>query len=160
MYQTTLNKPAELDAALELVENTTKLVEIFNSHRPLLTASDCRMKQLGETRNYFGQWLSASEQHCFTLQTRFDLLCTIDGLKELFSKCLRQRQCINPGYINSDVIENHFCMVRGLFNGSSDHPNYFIYKSLQNAVILTQPVNLPSKRNSHSSYISPPNDLV
>ena len=82
-------------------------------------------------------------------------MCTIDGLLEIIKICVKGRISLILAYLNSDVVENHFCMVRSLFNGASDHPDYFTYKSLQNSIILTQPLNLPKTRNSNT-YVSPP----
>ena len=83
-------------------------------------------------------------------------MCTINALLELVSHCSKDRVSVVPAYVNSDVIENHFSMVRSLFNGASEHPTYYVYKSLQNSVILTQPPGLPKKRNACNSYIQPP----
>lgn len=154
LYRTSLASPTTIDATIELLEHTTKLIEVFLSRRPLVTLSDSRLADLRTCHTYFNQWLDVSAEKSFTAQTRFDLLCTIAGSIELFTKCCRNRRILTPGVINSDVIENHFCMIRGLFNGASDHPNYFTYKSLQQCVILTQPVGLPGSRNAHSTYVS------
>ena len=114
--------------------------------------SDDRVKELVKIELYFSQFKDKPPKDSFTTQTTFDTLCTLGGTLQLLNITTKKRISIVPGYLNSDVVENHFCMVRSLFNGANDNPTYFTYKGLQNSVILTQPVNLPKKRNS-DTYI-------
>lgn len=72
-----------------------------------------------------------------------------------YAKCVLPKQFkIIPAYINSDILENHFCLVRTLFTGAATHPNYAQYMSVQNSVVLTQPTGLPTKRNAQQ-YVEP-----
>ena len=155
LYQQSLDKPAELEATIELLQHSSNLVAIFNDQHPWSTLCDERYSKLKRAGEYFTQFEGVDPKCSFTTQTSYDILCTINGFLELLNHCVKNRLSIKPGYINSDIVENHFCMVRGLHNGASDHPTYHIYKSLQNSIILTQPAGLPKKRNSNT-YIEPP----
>jgi hypothetical protein len=122
------------------------------------SASDERMKNLQQAHSYFKQFLNKPSKDSFTCQTSYDVLCTIGGLLELFSRTIEVNKIsVVPGNVNSDIVENYFSMIRGLFNGSSDHPTYFQFKSMTNAVILTQP-QLSRKRNANidRAYVQAP----
>ena len=45
---------------------------------------------------------------------------------------------IVPSRINSDIVENHFCQQRGMFNDFNTHPTYSNYCTSVNSVILGQ----------------------
>ena len=154
-YATTLAKPEELEATIELLEHSSKMITLFLDRQPLCSAADPRIGILEQAADYFSQFQDAPATQSFTSATTYDINCTVNGLLELIRNSTKQGLPLVPSLLNSDVIENHFCMVRALFNGGSDHPSYFIYKNLQNAVILTQPVALPSNRNANTtnSYI-------
>lgn len=147
LYRETLEKPDELDATVELLEHTSKMVEIYLDRRPISMYGDERVKELMKAEQYFKQFVDKKPEESFTTQTTFDTICTLSGTLELLRILTSKRLSVAPGFINSDVVENHFCMVRSLFNGANDNPSYFAYKGLQNSVILTQPINLPKKRN-------------
>jgi hypothetical protein len=57
---------------------------------------------------------------------------------------------INPGYINSDIIENNFCQLRGIYNGLNTNPTLAQIGPSQTAVCLGQ-TTLSSKCNSGGS---------
>lgn len=155
-YLSTLEKPEEYDATVELLGHSSAMIEIFLDTKSLDDINDDRIIQLRRAKQYFSQFCGTDPRHSFTSQTTYDIQCTLGGLVELFQTVCEAGMSAVPAYINSDVVENHFCMVRSLFNGPSDHPNYYTYKSLQNAVILTQPTGLSRKRNSDTgkTYMS------
>ena len=131
------------------------MITLFMDRQQLCSAADPRIRRLEQAADYFSQFQDAPATLSFNSATTYHIHCTLNGLLELITNSKKQGLPLVPSLLNSDVIENHFCMVRALFNGGSDHPSYFIYKNLQNAVILTQPVALPSNRNANTtnSYI-------
>ena len=141
---------------MELLQHSSVMVEVFKDPRPLSTLSDPRIKKLQASANYFSQFVGADPTLSFTTQTSYDIMSSINGFIELLHNCIPLRLSLVPAYINSDAIENHFCMVRSLFNGASDHPAYYAYSNLQNSIILTQPPGLPKKRNANDSFIEVP----
>lgn len=156
-YVSTLSKPEELDATIELLEHTSELISIFLDKISIDSPKDPRMNKLKEAYKYFSQFLNKDPKESFTSQTSYDVLCTIGGLIELFEDMSVENVAVVPGNVNSDIVENYFSIIRGLFNGSSDHPNYFQYKTMTNAAILTQP-QLSRKRNANidRAYVQPP----
>ena len=155
LYQSKLQKPEELSATVELLENTSKLILLFNDQVPIIRESDEKLNVLSSAASYFRQFKGKDPKLSLTRETVYDMLCTINGLIEFIEHCCKRKISIILKYVNSDVIENHFCMVRTLFNGANDNPTYHTYKSLQNSIILTQPMGLPGKRNANT-YIEPP----
>ncbi len=47
--------------------------------------------------------------------------------------------CLCLYRFNSDIVENHFCSIRGLCNGNNTHPTYDMYSHSVVSVILAQP---------------------
>ena len=74
---------------------------------------------------------------------------------ELTGIIIKRGQSVNLATLNSDIVENHFCQIRTLYNGANNNPNYFSYMFMNNSVVITQPKSLPGKRNANI-YISPP----
>ena len=124
------------------------MVDIFLDRRPISAMNDSRVKDLAKAEKYFMQFKDKDPKKSFTSQTSFDTICTLSATLELLKIATSQHISVVPGFLNSDVVENHFCLVRSLFNGANENPSYFHYKGLQNSAMLTQPINLPKKRNS------------
>ena len=129
-------------------------MSIFNDRRPIQFVSDERLRRLQQVSHYFQQFSEREKKSSFTAESLYDIKSAMQGFIRLCSACLALNIAVIPAYINSDVIENHFCQVRSLFNGSNDHPTYAHYMGLQTSILLTKPVGLPSKRNA-SMYIEP-----
>lgn len=135
------------------------MVEVFlDTSSSVRGVTDKRIGDLSAAANYFTQFKGADKHYSFTNESTYDTLCTLNGVVELVKSCAKKKHPVVLGYVNSDIIENHFSMCRSLYNGASQHPNYFTYKSLQNSTILCQPVGLSNKRNAASgphTFIQP-----
>lgn len=157
-YVSTLSDKEEFAATLELVEHTAEMIEVFLDFRTIIKSDDVRIGKLQKAYNYFEQFQGKPAKDSFTKETSYDVLCTLGGIIELLTHATDVHSIpAVPANINSDIVENHFSMVRGLFNGSSDHPTYFCYLGIQNSAILTQP-QLSRKRNANidRAYVQPP----
>ena len=141
---------------IKLLEQTSKIVRIFNDKSLITAKSDKRLAALQEVLQYFQQFRAKPSKESFTRQCLEDLECCIIGTLEIIERILGRGDRVNLGYVNSDVIENHFCQVRTLYNGANNNPTYFAYNYIQNSIVLTQPKSLPGKRNA-ASYLKPPN---
>lgn len=68
---------SELDVTIELLKNTSVLVENFRDHRPILDISDDRLKQNRDVLNWFVEWENSNptqkEKLLISHQTRDDL---------------------------------------------------------------------------------------
>jgi hypothetical protein len=56
LYQGTLDNPARLASTMELLENTSILVNIFLDKRPITNLQDNRLKKLEDVLSYFKNW--------------------------------------------------------------------------------------------------------
>ena len=154
IYQQSLKDGKHLNAVIALLEQTSRLISTFNNKKSIKTKADPRLNALKEISSYFATFGSQPGKNSFTKQCLQDLQCCITGTLELIDRILSRGEVVNLGYINSDVVENHFCQVRTLYNGANNNPNYYTYRSIQNSVVITQPKSLPGKRNA-STYLSP-----
>lgn len=53
-----------------------------------------------------------------------------------------------PSRINSDIVENHFCQQRGMYNGCTSHPTYSNYCTTVNSVILGQSLKSRGRKSN------------
>ena len=56
LYQGTLDNPARLASTVELLENTSILVNIYLDKRPITNLHDNRLKKLEDILSYFKNW--------------------------------------------------------------------------------------------------------
>ncbi|KAK3083414.1 hypothetical protein FSP39_021984 [Pinctada imbricata] len=120
--------------------------------RPIKDADDPRLIQCEHVLQWFLEWEKYNNEKCdgpkariekslISYQTREDIFSLLKGFQEFVKE--RFRTCktsvsIIPGRINSDVIENVFCQMRGMKNGANTNPNYLGYCRSVNAIILGQ----------------------
>jgi len=138
----------KLDATIELLEQTSILVENFRDHRPIHETGDVRLEQNQKVLKWFKDWeasiisnseIKDKENHMISHQTRSDICSLLIGFNEMcIDKLKDNSSSIVPNRINSDVIENVFCQQRGLYNGNNSNPTYLNYCNTMNAVILGQ----------------------
>jgi hypothetical protein len=154
-YQATLDDPAVLSATIKLLENTAPLVEIFHDKRPISSLADERLQQLRNIVDFFNNWedqvskskLYVASKHLITQDTRDDLNSSIVGFLSLCKLRLGKGNSITPAYLNSDLIENHFCQQRGIRNGLNTNPTLAQYGTGNNAIVLGQ-TTVSGKSNS------------
>lgn len=144
-----------MQPVITLLEYTSRLVQIANDTMPILSLSDERISTLKRIASYFCQFEKRLKNQSFTSESLYDIQSAIGGFLELCIHMLPKRHVI-PAFINSDIIENHFCLVRTMFSGPNTNPNYLHYMSVQNSIVLTQPVALTNKRNAQQ-YVEPYN---
>ena len=129
IYQSQLPHLQELASTILLLEQMAVLVDIFcNGHVKIDNIYDIHIQKLLSVVEFFQEWeqeFSSSKdiaKHLLTCQTREDIDSCIYGFVEMV-KC---RSSLNisliPGYFNSDLIENWFCQIHGLRNGSNQNP--------------------------------------
>ena len=137
-----------------MLEYTSQLIAIYNDKKVIRVKSDERLTALRDILAYFTKFKSLPSKSTFTKQSLDDLQCCIQGTLELVDRVLSRGGIVNLGFINSDVVENHFCQIRTLYNGANNNPSYCTYCYMQNSVVLTQPKTLPGKRNANT-YVTP-----
>ena len=80
-YQNTLDNPAKLASTVELLENTSILVDIFLDKRPITSLQDNRLNKLKEVWSFFNVWeheieqcqMYTSSKNLIPFETREDL---------------------------------------------------------------------------------------
>ncbi|KAK3109107.1 hypothetical protein FSP39_023224 [Pinctada imbricata] len=145
-YQDTLEDGSQLNSTVKLLTHTSELVEIFMDTRPIHSNSDLRLNSLKNIQEFFQQWeedISRSivynpKKNLITRETRDDIKCSINGFLSLCQLHLGKGDSITPAYVNSDIIENHFCQQRGIRNGLNTNPTIMQYGPSNNAIILGQ----------------------
>lgn len=144
-YQKSLRKGQELDGAVDLLEQSSRLISIFRDSIPITSIHDKRIGTLLSIREWFRTWReeggSSSESK---MKPSVKCLDDIDSLISTFTEIVNEHLKRFPGVevypsrFNSDIIENNFCQVRGLHNGNTTNPAYASYQCTMNSVILGQ----------------------
>lgn len=155
-YQSTMKNPDNLASSIELLEMTSQIVDIFCSrNRPISSQEDSRFETLHTVLNYFKSWEGAVEKsvmlvpskNLMTLETRTDLDSALMGFTSLCKNMLNGKNSINPGFLNSDIVENLFGQQRGVRNGLNNNPTLAQYGPSNTAIILGQ-CTVANKSNS------------
>ena len=104
--------------------------------------------------------LSASERNksFITRETHSDLVSMVHGFLSICKRRVKNdMKSVTPAGINSDIVENFFCMQRTINHGSNSNPTVHQYKYAINATVLGQ--NSVSKKAMHvirESHVSHP----
>jgi hypothetical protein len=91
LYQGTLDNPARLASTVELLENTSILVNIFLDKRPITNLQDNRLKKLEDVLSYFKNWenelnnckMFNPSKNLITAETREDPSSSVQGFLSL-----------------------------------------------------------------------------
>jgi hypothetical protein len=86
--------------------------------------------------NWFEEWrTSVLTKNFFSKECSEDfanVLCTYPEVCKLHLERFPQSALV-PARFNSDIVENFFCQVRGLFNGQKTNPTVMDYRSTINS---------------------------
>lgn len=146
-YQQTLEEPDTLASSVALLGQTSALIEIFcDKNRPISTLSDNRLHQINSASQFFIDWerdvnesvFLANSKNYLTKETSEDIQSALIGFVSLCQLHESSGNSINPGYMNSDIVENLFCQQRGIRNGLNTNPTMSQYGSANTAIILGQ----------------------
>jgi hypothetical protein len=164
-YQQSLGeKGSILNGAIELLQNSSKLITIFKDMRPLTSLRDSRLTELLEVGKWFEEWkigalaqssiMSKNRQKLImSLQCHEDIQCCITGFWELCKLLFQEHTKIHitPGLVNSDVIENTFNQQRSTYHGANANPNALQYRQALNSIVLGQN-SVSQKANAGKSH--------
>lgn len=171
-YQASLGdneNAAHLSGAVELLQQTSKLISVFRDQRPITQMDDERLLHLEEIKNWFQSWRDSVNNNSEvapadkskmlpTRQCMEDILCMLVTFPKVCELHLKEypKGYIIPSRFNNDIAENLFCQVRGLHNGNTTHPNYASYKSTMNSVMLGQSaISIGRKSNAGLQAANP-----
>jgi hypothetical protein len=144
-YQNTLPDGRHLDGSVSLLEQTSKMVSIFNDSRPIVDMMDNRLSQLAETKKWFADWTNSARSESGKLdgkklmsyETQEDVQFCITGFTSICRLRIKDGHSVLPSRINSDVVENFFCQQRGS-HGDNSNPTYLQYSKNVNRIVLSQ----------------------
>ena len=170
LYKSSLGDAGtKVDATIELLQQTSVLIQNFKDSRPITDVSDERIKQNNDVLQWFIEWekmikdnseIKNKEKHLISHQTREDIISSITGFEEM---CIYKLKCSNasiiPSRVNSDVIENIFCQQRTLHNGANTNPTYLGYCHSVHSVILGQ-TSISRKSNAGGGEVAQLNQAV
>ena len=144
-----------LDGAIELLKNTSILIDIFRDRRPANESNDIRFTKLNAVQQWFLNWQCKvnNQKSPMSSQCHEDIQSSIIGFLEICCHMMKTHigTSIIPAMINSDAIENNFCQHRGKFNGLNTNPTALQYRRNINGVILGQ--SAVSKKSNAKTVI-------
>ena len=154
-YQATLDKPELVSSTVCFLENTSVLVDVFTDRRPVCEPSDKRLRRLREVLEFFNSWESSvtesilytPSKHLLPQETRDDLNSSLIGFSAMCNDLLGKGNSIMPAFMNSDVVENHYCQQRGTCNGLNTNHTLAQYGPSNTSICLSQS-SISSKCNS------------
>ncbi|XP_063444845.1 uncharacterized protein LOC134725169 [Mytilus trossulus] len=155
-YQATLPRPEMLASTVELLEHTSQLVEIFCTQNQTVSSMDNpKFAKLMNILNFFNSWeetvkksvMMVDSKNLITRETREDINSSIMGFISFCQVMLKNGNSINPGYLNSDLVENLFGQQRGIRNGANTNSTLAQYGPANTAIILGQ-CTVSNKSNS------------
>ena len=117
------------------------MVELFSDKHAVFHVKDNRILKLQRALQYFRNWRLnvITSKEFLSDKTWFDLQSMILGFISLVKSKLTRfpGSCIKPAIVNQDVVENHFCRLRGA-NGQNHNPVYQMVQGTQNSIIFGQ----------------------
>lgn len=127
-----------MDATIELLNHTSKVIELFNSKVAISSISDQRLDDLSRFHTFLARWKSLTNgksEHFFSPKLWFDLQSMILGFQAIVSIKLKEfpHSVVKPALINQDLVENHFCQVRAC-NGQNSNPTWRLQEAAQNTI--------------------------
>ena len=141
-YRESLPRPESLNGVIQLLEVTSKCINIFRDKQPVTDINDAKLQQARDCLQFFVSWSRLEQPQSAKLSREY--LEDIQNVLEMFRRLCEEFIQRNPGAafytfrFNSDIVENHFGQVRGLKNGWLTPPSYATYLSTINSVILEQ----------------------
>ncbi|KAJ8044896.1 ATP-dependent DNA helicase PIF1 [Holothuria leucospilota] len=160
-FRSSLPDGSFLNSSIELLENTSRMISVFRDKRPIKTVTDERFEILNDVLEWFQKWrMQAESNEDLTPAERKKRILSqeccddVEALLMTFPYvCRNHLQKFPHGHIvpsrfNTDIVENHFCQQRGLYNGNTTHPTYASYCSTVNSIILGQSLQSRGRKSN------------
>ena len=146
-------KGCVLNGVIELLNMTSKMINIFKDMRPVKNSDDPRLEELSLVAQWFKNWKTSAlnkasvktkdrGKRIMSLQCHEDIQSCIVGFIQLCKMFLKNKSTvyITPGLTNSDVVENTFNQQRSTYHGANANPNALQYRRALNSIVLGQKV--------------------
>lgn len=159
-YQASQNDGAYLNSTVQLLKQTSKIIKVFRDNRPMTSLSDQRLGILKSAFDWFQEWKQEISTLKSTGVNTSKMMISYKCLEDTESMLLTLKEIcrihlkkyphgyVVPSRINSDIVENHFCQQRGMYNGCTSHPTYSNYCSTVNSVILGQSLKSRGRKSN------------
>ena len=155
VYRST-SRRCDLDATLELLGQTSLMLDVFTDLRPIRSVLDHRLQSLRDVLAYIDKWVkydSVNYQTNFiTRECHEDLQSMLVGFQKLVE--IKLASCplgyICPGRTNTDIVENWFCNMRGI-NGANCNPTYLQYQKGINTILISRKM-VSTKSNTKCKF--------
>lgn len=166
-YQESLKDGSHLQCTIELLEHSSKVIEIFRDPRPVTDLNDQRLQQLAKFETWLKQWYDEIELQSveptekakmfLTKETYSDIISMLRGFHDICARRITDKgKSVVPASVNSDVIENFFCQQRTIRHGPNCNPSVHEYKFGINSTILGQTaISKKSNAVSEKALIHP-----
>ena len=156
------NSEAELIGLIDVLEQTSVIVDIFSDPRPIRTETDERLVQLKNFLSWLKQWESSStdKKQLLSQECRRDWASTILAFEEMVRNILKDypEAEIIPSKFNQDLLENTFGCQRSLIAGAGSNPTVAQYcKTINTITLCTNSV--PGKCNAGKDTTALPFDF-
>jgi len=127
-----------LDATLNLLNHTSKLIQLFQDKIPINSSTDQRLQDLSKFLLFIQEWKSSTGgdgKKFISTKLWFDIQSMVHGFLAIVAIKLRKfpHSLIKPAILNQDCVENHFCQVRS-YNGQNNHPTWRLQENAQNSI--------------------------
>ena len=144
-----------LEAVIELLQHTSKLVSLFNDKLYISSTDDHRLHKLQDFYQWISCWDKATQNKrnlFISSKLHFNLESMCLGFQSLVHYKLSKvpNAVIKPAIVNQDCVENHFCQVRSC-NGQNNNPTFLQQQSTQNSIRLGQTTISPKSNASCNS---------
>ena len=145
-----------LDATIELLGNTSRIVQLFSDKHVITSLNDPRLIELNNFLNFFSKWHEETKEcgkHFISSKLWFDLQSMCIGFVSMIAVKLRKfpQSLIKPAIVNQDCVENHFCQVRSC-NGQNNNPTYHQQESTQNSIRYGQTTISPKSNTAAGNW--------
>ncbi|CAG2223976.1 unnamed protein product [Mytilus edulis] len=159
-YQNSLINGDVLNSAIDLLQQTSKLITVFRDPRPVTDIHDARLNILNNALDWFNNWRNEIKQIKKTpkelewMLPSIKCLDDVESMIVVFTRVCRihitefKGRGVYPSRFNSDLAENIFCQQRGLYKGNSTNPNYHVYCNTMNSVILGQTTKSRARKSN------------
>lgn len=139
-----LDNGTPIDSALQLLQHTAEIVDLFNLKCPLRNIRDIRLITWNSFYSFMLDWREKSTDDNSSFNSSklwFDLQSICLGFHALVQVKLQSfpHSCIRLAIVNQDCVENHFCQVRS-YNGQNNNLTYNQQQSTQNLIQFGQTV--------------------
>ena len=148
-----------LKGVVDILSQTSKIVDIFRDHRPIRSMEDERIGILKQFHEWLKLWETSAENNRQLLSPE----CRKDWSSTILAFCAMTKNILDaypdaeivPAMFNTDLLENTFGCQRGLVAGTGTNPTVFQYcKNINTITLSTNTIS--NKSNAGKNQLAVP----